>query len=95
MDIDVLSAAQSRIEWTFDNFENIYCSFSAGKDSGVMTHLVCEEARIPYCFVPSKLDLGHSMGSKKSACVLMIKSKDDYKDIYDKCYESVQTIVAE
>ncbi len=61
------------------------------------THMpiVCEEARIPYCFVPSKLDLGHSMGSKKSACVLMIKSKDDYKDIYDKCYESVQTIVAE
>lgn len=43
--VDVLTAAQERIEWTFDNFEKIYCSFSAGKDSGVMVHLVCEEAR--------------------------------------------------
>ena len=42
---DVLSAAKERIGWTFDNFPRIYCSFSAGKDSGVMTHLVCEEAR--------------------------------------------------
>lgn len=43
--VNVLEAAQERIEWTFDNFDKIYCSFSAGKDSGVMTHLVCEEAR--------------------------------------------------
>jgi len=43
--IDVLTAAKERIEWTFDNFPNIYCSFSGGKDSTVMTHLVCEEAR--------------------------------------------------
>jgi predicted phosphoadenosine phosphosulfate sulfurtransferase len=42
---DVLSEANNRISWTFDNFEKIYCSFSAGKDSGVMTHLVCQEAR--------------------------------------------------
>ena len=43
--MDVMTAARQRIEWTFDNFDHIYCSFSAGKDSGVMTHLVCEEAR--------------------------------------------------
>lgn len=42
---DVLTAAQERIEWTFDNFPKIYCSFSAGKDSTVMAHLVCKEAR--------------------------------------------------
>lgn len=42
---DVLTAAQGRIEWTFDNFDCIYCSFSGGKDSGVMVHLVCAEAR--------------------------------------------------
>lgn len=42
---NVFDAAQERIEWTFDNFDKIYCSFSAGKDSGVMTHMVCEEAR--------------------------------------------------
>ena len=43
--LDVLAAAKQRIEFTFDEFDRIYCSFSAGKDSGVMVHLVCEEAR--------------------------------------------------
>ena len=42
--MDVLTAAQQRIEWTFDTFDKIYLSFSAGKDSGVMMHLVCQEA---------------------------------------------------
>lgn len=45
LNTNVLDAANERIRWTFDNFDRIYCSFSAGKDSGVMTHLVCEEAR--------------------------------------------------
>lgn len=44
-DIDVLTAARERIEWTFDNFERVYVSFSAGKDSSVMLHLVEDEAR--------------------------------------------------
>jgi len=43
--IDVLTASRERIEWTFDNFDKIYCSFSGGKDSTVMAHLVCQEAR--------------------------------------------------
>lgn len=43
--IDVLTAAKQRIEWTFDTFEKIYLSFSAGKDSAVMLHLVMDEAK--------------------------------------------------
>jgi len=43
--MDVLTAARERIAWTFDNFDRIYVSFSAGKDSTVMLHLVAEEAR--------------------------------------------------
>jgi predicted phosphoadenosine phosphosulfate sulfurtransferase len=42
--IDVLTAAKERISWTFDNFERIFISFSGGKDSTAMTHLVMEEA---------------------------------------------------
>jgi predicted phosphoadenosine phosphosulfate sulfurtransferase len=41
---NVLDAAKERIEWTFDNFKKIYLSFSAGKDSTVMLHLVMDEA---------------------------------------------------
>lgn len=42
---NVLEAAIERISWTFDIFEKVYVSFSAGKDSTVMLHLVAEEAR--------------------------------------------------
>lgn len=42
--VDVLQAARDRIRYTFDHFEAIYVSFSAGKDSSVMLHLVMEEA---------------------------------------------------
>lgn len=42
---DVLTAAQERVAWTFDNFTRVYVSFSAGKDSTVMLHLVADEAR--------------------------------------------------
>jgi predicted phosphoadenosine phosphosulfate sulfurtransferase len=43
--IDVLTAARERIAWTFDEFPRVYLSFSAGKDSTVMLHLVADEAR--------------------------------------------------
>ncbi len=45
LNINVLDASIERINWTFDNFERVYLSFSAGKDSTVMLHLVAEEAR--------------------------------------------------
>lgn len=40
----VLEASKNRVSEVFDNFEKIYISFSGGKDSTVMTHLVLEEA---------------------------------------------------
>ncbi len=40
----VLEASQERIKKVFDGFDRIYCSFSGGKDSTVMVHLVLEEA---------------------------------------------------
>src|SRR5690625_2092686 len=40
----VLEAARERIAFTFDTFPRICVSFSGGKDSSVMTHLVMEEA---------------------------------------------------
>lgn len=44
LNADVLSEAKARIRLVFDNFERIYVSFSAGKDSTVMLHLIMEEA---------------------------------------------------
>lgn len=40
----VLDAARERISLTFDSFKRVYVSFSGGKDSTVMLHLVMDEA---------------------------------------------------
>jgi len=42
---DVLTGANDRIAWAFDKFERLYISFSAGKDSTVLLHLVMAEAK--------------------------------------------------
>jgi predicted phosphoadenosine phosphosulfate sulfurtransferase len=42
--INVLEASKDRISKVFDSFEKIYISFSGGKDSSVMSHLVLQEA---------------------------------------------------
>lgn len=41
---NVYNAAKRRIGMIFDDFENIYCAFSGGKDSTVLTHMVMDEA---------------------------------------------------
>ncbi len=43
--VDVLSAARRRISAALDATERAYVSFSAGKDSTVLLHLVAEEAQ--------------------------------------------------
>jgi predicted phosphoadenosine phosphosulfate sulfurtransferase len=45
LDKNVYEAAIERIEYTFDNFEKIYISFSGGKDSTTMMHLVMDVAK--------------------------------------------------
>jgi predicted phosphoadenosine phosphosulfate sulfurtransferase len=43
--IDVLTAARQRIRRVFDDFINVYVSFSGGKDSGCLLELAAVEAR--------------------------------------------------
>ena len=42
--VDVTTAARQRISYVFDNFNRVCVSFSGGKDSSVLTHLVMDEA---------------------------------------------------
>lgn len=42
--IDVLTAARQRIRRIFDDFPNVYVSFSGGKDSGITLELAAREA---------------------------------------------------
>lgn len=43
--MNVLDAAIERVEYTFGNFERVYCSFSAGKDSTIMLHILADVAK--------------------------------------------------
>lgn len=44
-DEDVYTASKKRINYIFDEFENICVSFSGGKDSGVVLNMCIDEAR--------------------------------------------------
>ncbi|XP_064820888.1 H/ACA ribonucleoprotein complex subunit 2-like protein [Oncorhynchus masou masou] len=60
----------------------------------VYCHLpvMCEDRSLPYAYIPSKVDLGSSAGSKRPTCVIMIKSHEDYKEAYDECFEEVSAL---
>lgn len=71
---NVLEATKERIRYVFDNFEKIYISYSGGKDSTVMLHLVMDEA------IKRKQKIG----------VLFIDLEGQYKltiEHIEKCYE--------
>lgn len=71
---NVYTAAKERIKTTFDEFEKVYVSFSGGKDSTVMLHMVMDEA----------IKRGRFVG------VLFIDLEGQYKITIDhikECYE--------
>lgn len=51
--------------------------------------IMCEDRNMPYAYIPSKVDLGSSAGSKRPTCVIMIKPHQDYQEAYDECLEEV------
>jgi H/ACA ribonucleoprotein complex subunit 2 len=58
----------------------------------VVCHMpaVCEEKELPYCYTPSKQDLGAACGSKRPTCMVLIRENEDYKELYDDCESDVQ-----
>jgi len=71
---NVLDAARERISYAFDVFERLYVSFSGGKDSSVMLHLVMQEA----------IKRGRTVG------VLIIDLEAQYSATIDHLREMVQ-----
>lgn len=60
----------------------------------IMSHLpgVCETKNLPYCYVPSREDLGSAMGVKRSAVVVLIKKYESYADLFDECLSEVKAL---
>lgn len=74
--IDVLTAARDRIRYVFDHFEAVYVSFSAGKDSSVMFHLVMDEA------IKRKRKVGVLLIDLEAQYLLTIKHAEQMFDQY-------------
>uniref|UniRef100_A0A8C4WV24 Ribosomal protein eL8/eL30/eS12/Gadd45 domain-containing protein n=1 Tax=Eptatretus burgeri TaxID=7764 RepID=A0A8C4WV24_EPTBU len=60
----------------------------------VICHLpiMCEDKNIPYCYIPSKQDLGSAIGSKRPTCVLLVKPHSDYQDAFDVCSTKIEAL---
>jgi len=62
----------------------------------VISHvpLVCEEKSIPYCFTPSKQELGEALGSKRPSCMALIKcgAGDGVKELFDDCSGKIKEL---
>ncbi|KAI8910888.1 50S ribosomal protein L30e-like protein [Gorgonomyces haynaldii] len=60
----------------------------------VITHLpiLCEDADVPYVYVPSKDDLGSAGSTKRpTSCVMLVPEKDaEYKETYDEIFSQVK-----
>ncbi|XP_069395554.1 H/ACA ribonucleoprotein complex subunit 2-like protein [Paralichthys olivaceus] len=54
--------------------------------------IMCEDRNLPYAYIPSKVDLGSSAGSKRPTCVILIKPHQDYQEAYDECADEVSAL---
>jgi len=60
----------------------------------IMCHMpaVCEEKNIPYIYTPSRLELGHSLGLKRTSLMVLIKEHPDYQSSFDELAAELKTI---
>ncbi|KAK1122681.1 hypothetical protein K0M31_009124 [Melipona bicolor] len=60
----------------------------------IMCHLpvVCEDKDIPYCFTPSKQDIGAAMGVKRGSLMVLIKEHGEYKELYEEIRNTMVTL---
>ncbi|ESO82633.1 hypothetical protein LOTGIDRAFT_211297 [Lottia gigantea] len=53
--------------------------------------ILCEDAEVPYCYIPSKQDLGRSLGSQYCV-VVMVQSHEDYEELYDETISEIKSL---
>lgn len=87
-EINVLDAANSRLDYIFNNFKKIYVSFSGGKDSGVMLNLVVQyikdnniDAKVGVMILDNECNYTHSLEYMHRE----IRRNIEYLDVYWCC----------
>jgi len=58
----------------------------------VICHMpvVCEDGDLPYCYTPSKEDLGAACGSRRPTCMVMIKKHSEYEDLFSEMQDELK-----
>ncbi|EAA6277948.1 DUF3440 domain-containing protein [Salmonella enterica subsp. enterica serovar Telhashomer] len=84
LDINVFEAASTRIDWVFDTFSRVCVSFSGGKDSTVLLHMVASAARqhrrkFSILFIDWEAQFQHTIDH-------IIKMKTLYEDVTDEFF---------
>ncbi|ELU09832.1 hypothetical protein CAPTEDRAFT_172931 [Capitella teleta] len=54
--------------------------------------IMCEEKSIPYCYTPSKQHIGNAYGSMRSTCMVLVKSHEDYEELFDQCFADLKAM---
>jgi len=62
----------------------------------IMCHMpaVCEEKKIPYVYTPSRLELGHALGLKRTSLMVLVREHPEYKSQYDELMEELKSLPA-
>ena len=60
----------------------------------VVSHIpvYCEDKDVPYCYVPSRKDLGCAGGTQRPTSVVLVQNEKDYEELYQECYSSVSNL---
>lgn len=60
----------------------------------VISHIpvFCENKKIPYCYVPSRRQLGSAGGTKRPTSVVLVEKDKDYEELYQQCYSDVDAL---
>ncbi|XP_012287842.1 H/ACA ribonucleoprotein complex subunit 2-like protein [Orussus abietinus] len=63
----------------------------------VMCHLpvICEDKDIPYCYTPSRQEIGAAMGVKRGSLIVLIKKHEDYEELYNEVKEAIRTLAVQ
>lgn len=60
----------------------------------VISHIpvYCEDKDLPYCYVPSRKDLGLAGGTKRPTSVVLIQSGEPYAELYKEVHAAVDAL---
>ena len=54
--------------------------------------VMCEDAKLPYVFVPARIDLGLASQTKRATSVVMIKKSEDYGEAYTELKSAIKEL---